>query len=148
MNQDDLYYHDVEIGDEIESIERMVTLDQVRAFLAIHGGVKEPNFFTNDAHAKSVGLPGAIVPGAFNSALLAQLLTSWSPTVYLKHFEVIFRHLVPHNTELELKGVITAKEVINDEPQVKCDVFIESEEGTVHVIGHATVVLPIGVSRT
>jgi hypothetical protein len=51
--------------------------------------------------------------------------------------------IVPHNTELELKGVITAKEVINDEPQVNCDVFIESAEGTVHVIGHATVVLPI-----
>jgi acyl dehydratase len=145
MNQDALYYHDVDIGDEIGSIERVVTLDQVRAFLAIHGGVKEPNFFTDDAHAKSVGLPGAIVPGAFNSAMLAQLLTSWSPTVYLKKFEVIFRHPVHHNTELELKGVITAKEVINDEPQVNCDVFIESEEGTVHVIGHATVVLPIGV---
>ena len=108
MNQDALYYHDVDIGDEIGSIERVVTLDQVRAFLAIHGGVKEPNFFTDDAHAKSVGLPGAIVPGAFNSAMLAQLLTSWSPTVYLKKFEVIFRHPVHHNTELELKGVITA----------------------------------------
>ena len=148
MHHDDLYYHDVEIGDEIASIERTVTLEQVRAFLAIHGGVTEPNFFTNDAHAQSVGLPGAIVPGAFNSALLAQLLTSWSPTVYLKHFAVIFRHLVPHNTALELKGVITAKEVINDEPQVQCDVCIESEEGTVHVIGHATVVLPLGVRRT
>jgi hypothetical protein len=74
--------------------------------------------------------------------MLAQLLTSWSPTVYLKKFEVSFRRPVPHNTELELKGVVTAKRVVDDAPQVDCDVFIESEEGTVHVIGHATVVLP------
>lgn len=143
MNQDELYYEDVDVGDEIESIKRTVSLDQVRAFLAIRGGIREPSRFTDDAHARGEGLPGAIVPGALNSAMLAQLLTGWSPTVYLKKFEVVFRRPVPHNTELELKGVITAKEGVDDEPQVNCDVFIESEEGTVHVIGHATVVLPM-----
>lgn len=143
MNQDALYYDDVDIGDEIESIERSVSLDQVKTFLAIRGGVTGPSRFTDDAHARGEGLPGAIVPGALNSAMLAQLLTGWSPTVYLKKFEVVFRRPVPHNTELELKGVITAKDVVDGEPQVNCDVFIESEEGTVHVIGHATVVLPM-----
>jgi acyl dehydratase len=139
---DELYYEDVEIGDEIESIERTVSLEQVCAFLAIRGGMSGPSRFTDDAHARHEGLPYAIVPGALNSAMLAQLLTSWSPTVYLKKFEVSFRRPVPHNTALELKGVVTAKQVVDDEPQVDCDVFIESEEGTVHVIGHATVVLP------
>lgn len=143
MNPDELYFEDVEIGDEIESIDRTVSLEQVRAFLAIRGGVREPSRFTDDAHAKSEGLPYAIVPGALNSAMLAQLLTNWSPTVFLKKLEVSFRRPVPHNTELELKGVVTAKEVVDDEARVNCDVFIESEEGTVHVIGHATVVLPM-----
>ncbi len=143
MNQDAIYYEDIDVGDEIDSIERTVSLEQVRAFLAIRGGVTEPSRFTDDAHARGEGLLGAIVPGALNSAMLAQLLTGWSPTVHLKKFEVVFRQPVPHNTELELKGVITAKEVVDDEPQVNCDVFIETEEGTVHVIGHATVVLPM-----
>ncbi len=143
MNRDKLYFEDVDIGDEIESIERTVSLEQVRAFLAIRGDLKEPSRFTDEAYAKSEGLPYAIVPGALNSAMLAQLLTSWSPSVFLKKFEVSFRRPVPHNTALEFKGVVTAKEVVNDEPQVICDVFIESEEGTVHVIGHATVVLPL-----
>ena len=143
MNRDKLYFEDVDIGDEIESIERTVTLQQVRAFLAIRGGLKEPSRFTDEAYAKSEGFPYAIVPGALNSAMLAQLLTSWSPTVFLKQFEVSFRRPVPHHTTLELKGVVTAKEVVNDEPQIRCDVLIESEEGTVHVIGHATVVLPM-----
>lgn len=114
-----LYYEDADIGDEIDAIERTVSLEQVRTFLAIRGDVREPSRFTDIAHAKSEGLPYAIVPGALNSAMLAQLLTSWSPTVYLKKFEVSFRRPVPHNTELELKGVITAKHVMDDEPQ--CD---------------------------
>jgi acyl dehydratase len=143
MNQDELYFEDVEIGDEIESIECSVSREQVRAFLAIRGDVREPSRFTDDAYARREGLPYAIVPGALNSAILAQLLTSWSPTVFLKKFEVSFRRPVPQHTELELKGVVTAKDIVDGEPQVNCDVFIESEEGTVHVIGHATVVLPM-----
>ena len=145
MNDEALYFEDVDVGDEIESIERTVSLEQVRTpFSAIRGDVREPSRFTDEAFARSEGLPYAIVPGALNSAMMAQLLTSWSPTVYLKQFEVSFRRPVPHHTELELKGVITGKDIVDGEGQVSCDVFIESEEGvTVHVIGHATVVLPM-----
>ena len=143
MNEEAVYYEDVDVGDEIESIERTVSLEQVRAFLAIRGDIREPSRFTDEAFARSEGLPYAIVPGALNSAMMAQLLTSWSPTVYLKQFEVSFRRPVPHHTELELKGVITGKDIIDGEAQVTCDVFIESEEGVTHVIGHATVVLPL-----
>lgn len=138
----DLYFEDIEIGDEIDPVERRVTLEQVEAFLAIRG-ISGVSRFTDEARAKSEGLPGPIVPGAMNSAILAQLLTGWSPSVSLKRFEVVFRQVVPHNRPLELKGVITDKDIINDEPQVNCDVFIENEEGGIHVVGHATVVLPM-----
>jgi acyl dehydratase len=143
MNEEAVYYEDVDVGDEIESIERTVSLEQVRAFLAIRGDLREPNRFTDEAFARSEGLPYAIVPGALNSAMMAQLLTSWSPTVYLKQFEVSFRRPVPQHTDLELKGVITGKDIVDGEARVSCDVFIESEDGVMHVIGHATVVLPL-----
>lgn len=138
----ELYYEDVEIGDELDTIERIVTLEQVQSFLAIRGGVSGPSRFTDDAYAKSEGLPHAIVPGAMNTAMVAQLLTGWSPTVTVKKLDVSFRQVVPHNTPLELKGIITAKHVVDDEPQVECDVFLENEDGSMHVIGHAIVVLP------
>ena len=138
-----LYYEDIEIGDEIGPIERTVTLQQVQAFLAIRSDRSGPTRFTDDAHARSEGLPGAIVPGAVNTALVAQLLTGWSPTVTLKKLDVSFRQVVRHNTLLEIKGVVTAKHVIDQEPQVECDVFMENEDGAVHVIGQATVVLPV-----
>lgn len=142
-----LHYEDVEIGDEIPPLERTVNLEQVQAFLAIRSDRSHQTRFTDDAYARSEGLPGAIVPGALNTALVAQLLTGWSPTVLLKKLDVSFRQVVRHNTLLELKGVVTAKHVVDHEPQIECDVFMEHEEGAVHVIGHATLVLPMRTSR-
>ena len=139
----ELYYEDVEIGDELGPLERTVNLEQVQAFLAIRSRTSGPTRFTDDAQARSEGLPGAIVPGAITTALTAQLLTAWSPTVILKKLDVSFRQVVHHNVPLEIKGIVTAKHIVDNEPQVECDVFVENDEGTLHVIGHATVVLPL-----
>jgi acyl dehydratase len=139
----ELYFEDVEIGDDIGPIDRMVSAEQVGAFLRIRGGWSSPNRFTDDTHARNEGLPGAIVPGGINIAMMSQLLTGWSPTVTLKKLEVVFRQVVRHNRPLQLKGIVTAKDVIDDQPQIECDVFMEDEEGTPLVIGNATVVLPM-----
>ena len=102
-----------------------------------------PSRFTDDAYARSEGLPGAIVPGALNMAMMSQPLTGWSPTLTVKKLEVVFRQVVPHNSPLSLKGIVTAKHVVDDEPQLECDLSMEDEDGTPHVIGNATVVLPM-----
>jgi acyl dehydratase len=138
----ELYYEDVEIGDDIGPVERIVNSEQVAAFLRIRGGMSGPSRFTDDASAQNEGLPEAIVPGGMTIAMASQLLTGWSPTVTLKQLEVSFRQVVPHNRPVQLKGVVTNKHVVDNEPQIDCDVFIENEEGTLHVIGNATIVLP------
>jgi acyl dehydratase len=138
----DLYYEDVEIGDEIGPVERSVSREQVDAFLRIRGMTPGPSRFTDDEHARKEGLPGAIVPGGMNIAMASQLLTGWSPTVDLKRLEVSFRKVVPHNTPIELKGIVTDKHIVDDEARVECDVAIENEDGASHVIGNATIVLP------
>jgi acyl dehydratase len=139
-----LYYEDVDIGDDIEAVERVVGPEQVKAFLATRSGrLRGPSRFTDDAHARGEGLPGAIVPGGLNVAMVSQLLTGWSPSVTLKRLEVVFRQVVPHNRPLHIKGVVTAKQVVYHEPQLECDVFIEDEAGNPLVLGYATVVLPM-----
>ena len=139
----DLYYEDAEVGDDIGPVERVVDAEQVGAFLRIRGGEVGPSRFTDDACARDEGLPGAIVPGGMNIAMASQLLTGWSPTVTLKKLEVVFRQVVLHGRPIQLKGVVTAKHVVDGEPRLECDVFIEDEEDTPLVIGHATVVLPM-----
>ena len=50
---------------------------------------------------------------------------------------------MPHNKTLLLKGIVTDMNVVEGEPQLECDVFLESEEGSRLIIGNATVVLPM-----
>ena len=138
-----LKFDDVEIGDEIGPVERVVTNPQVRRFLAIRESDPGATRFTDDEFAKSEGLPGAIVPGAMNIAMMSQLLTGWSDAVSLRKLDVVFRQPVPHGRTLLLKGIVTDKELADGVPTLTCDVFLENEEGSKLVIGSATVILPM-----
>ncbi len=137
-----LYFEDVEMGDEVGPIERSVTTDQVREFVQVWGARSGPSRFTDPDEARAEGLPGAIVPGAMNMALMSQIITGWSPSVVLRKLDVVFRQTVPHNTALRLQGIVTDKGVVDGQPQLECDVFMEDAEGTRLVIGKATVTLP------
>lgn len=139
----ELYYEDVEIGDDIGPQERVVNVEQVRRFLSVRGGTPVDSRFTSDAYAKREGLAGAIVPGAMNITILSQLLTGWADTVRLRKLDVVFRGMVPHNKPLTLSGIITDKDVVDGEPRLECDVFMQNEEGTRLVIGNAIVALPM-----
>ena len=138
-----LYYEDVEIGDDIGPYERVVTSEQVNEFNGIRQRDTEPNRFNSAEVAKSEGLPGPIVPGGMNIAILSQIITGWSSDVTLKLLDVVFRQVVQHNIPLQLKGIVTDKNVVDGEPQLECDVFIENEEGTRLVIARAIAVLPM-----
>ncbi len=137
-----LYYEDIEIGDDIGPIERMVTDEQVAEFQAIRERGPQPSRFSDDAIARSEGLPGAIVPGAMNIAMLSQLITGWSPSVTLKKIDVVFRQVVLHNRPLRAQGVVTDKAIVGGAAQVECDVYIENAQGARLVIGKAAVALP------
>ena len=92
-----MHYEDVEIGDAVGPLERVVSDDQVRRFVSVCGAGAGPSRFTDPEVARSEGLPFAIVPGAMNIAIISQVLTSWSPGVSLKKLDIVFRQMVPHN---------------------------------------------------
>ena len=139
---DELWYDDVDIGDDIGPVERVVNLDQVEKFLSIRRTEGRLNRFTSDEAAQKEGLPGAIVPGAMNIAMMSQLLTGWSPSVTLKKLDVVFRGMVPHNTPLLVSGIVTDKDIVDGVPQLECDVVLENEDSVKLVIGNATITLP------
>ena len=143
MTGDAVYYDDVDLGDEIGPVERVVSDDQVIEFTQVWGREEGPTRFTSREKAQSEGLPEAIVPGAMNIAIMSQLITAWSPTVRLIKLDVVFRSPVLHNRALTLRGMITDKDMVDGEPRIECDVTMENEEGTPNVIGKATVALPM-----
>ena len=139
----ELYFEDVEIGDDIGPVQRTVNRDQVLRFLSVHEGRDTGvDRFTSEEAAKKEGLPGAIVPGAMNIAMMSTLLTGWSDTARLKKLDVVFRGMVPHDKTLTLSGIVTDKGVVDGEARLECDVFLENDEGTRLVIGNAIVLLP------
>ena len=142
MSGEGVYYDDVDLGDEVGPVERIVSDDQVIEFTQVWGREEGPTRFTSREKAQSEGLPEAIVPGAMNIAIMSQLITAWSPTVRLIKLDVVFRSPVLHNRPLTLRGLITDKDIVDGAPQIECDVTMENEEGTPQVIGKATVSLP------
>ena len=142
MGDGPLYFENVEMGDELGPVERVVTELQVRDFLRLMGVAHDPSFFQNARAAAPVGPPGPIVPGPMNIAILSQLLTGWSSTVTLKKLDVVFRQVALQNSLLRLKGVVTDKHIADGEPRLECDVSIEGDRGAKLAIGKATVSLP------
>lgn len=142
MNSEYLYFEDVELGDDIGPITKIVNDEQVLEFVSLRNPDPTPSRFTSEESAKEEGLPGAIVPGAMNIALMSQILTGWSPSVCMKKIDVVFRQMVPHNQPLSLTGIITDKDESGKTTDLECDVVMENSEGVKLVIGHAEFALP------
>ena len=141
MSSHELYFDDVELGDDVGPVERTITGEQVRSFVGLWGGDSSPNRFTSDQAAIDEGLPGAIVPGAMSVGIVAHAITGWAPNVTLRTLDLVFRQMVRHNVPYQLGGIVTDKDEVDGEPQLECDVWMEGPDGTRLVMGKATVVL-------
>ena len=137
-----IYFQDIELGDEIGPIERVVTDEDVLKFVAVGDRNPKPSRFTSREIAQSEGLPEAIIPGAMNIALMSQLVTGWSETVCLKKIDVVFRQTVPHNKPLIFTGIVTNKDESGETTDLECDITMENNDGVKMVIGNAEFALP------
>ena len=137
-----VYFQDVELGDEIGPIERIITSKEVLQFVTVGSRDTEPSRFTSTEIAQSEGLPEAIIPGAMNIALMSQLVTGWSETVCLKKIDVVFRQTVPHNKPLIFTGIVTNKDESGGTTNLECDITMENSDGVKMVIGNAEFALP------
>ena len=137
-----LYFEDVEIGDDIGPIKRSVTDENVIEFVSVREKEITPSRFTSNEVANSEGMPEAIVPGPMNIALMSQILTDWSDTVCLLKIDVVFRQTVPHNTDLTFSGIVTDKDETGNSTKLECDVVMENSDAVKLVIGTGVIALP------
>jgi acyl dehydratase len=136
-----IYYDEVDVGDEIPTLQKKPTLEQVKAFCRAYG-IDGPSRFTDAETARQEGVPDLIIPGIMSMAYLSQLVTDWAPNISLKRLDVIFRAPVLHEEAIECKGLITDKEVRDGENCVDVDLYVENNEGRRAVTGNALVVIP------
>ena len=135
------YFDDVELGDEIGPLVKVVADDEVVNFCEQWGNPM-PNRFTDAAIAEKARLPGPILPGVMSMALMAQLLTQWAGPNAVKDLDLVFRQPVPHNKPLSIAATVTDTRQEDGENLVECDILMTGEQGERYVGGTALVVLP------
>lgn len=134
------HYEDIDIGDEIEELEICPTTADVVRYVEV--ARMQSGRFTDDAYARSEGLPGAIIPGNMSLGFLSRMVTEFFPTGTLRNLTANFRATVPHNTPLICSGVVTEKQQEQDQHLVFCDILMSNEAGDRYVQGTAQVALP------
>ena len=130
-------YDDVSEGDELPTIERPLTRDEVRAY-ARAAGIYFPRF-TDDEGARGEGLPGMITPGNMSMGLIATLVERWAGAGSLRRLGTTFRGLVLPGETIRMCGTVTQRD--DAARTVEVDVWLEGAEGDRLVIGTATVAL-------
>ena len=141
------YAEDVQVGEKLGPLEKMLTTEMVTRFCQAWGNAM-PNRFTDDEVARKDGLPAAIAPGAMTMAIVANLLTMWARNGQVRRLETLFRRPVRHNQQLRLVGEVRAKRVVEGEDQLECDVDLQQEDGETVVTGSAVLVLPSRAGAT
>ena len=137
---EELYYEDVDLGDELGPLERHPTLDTVRTFCEIWGN-PGPNRFVDPEVARDLGQPGPIVPGVMSVALMSQLFTQWGPPQILKKIDVVFRQPVLH-APVNVVALVTDKREEDGENLVECDIHLTNLDGDRLVGGKVILSLP------
>lgn len=130
-------FADIELGDELPEAHPDVSLPLVKQFVQA-AGMDFPRF-TDDAYARSEGLPGAIVPGIMSMGLLSAMIHSWAPGARIHTLDTVFRSPILVGSSPRCVGAVTDTD--DDAREVEVDLTIINEDGGTCVMGTATVQL-------
>ncbi len=135
-----VYFEDVQPGDELEPFIKVPSKEEVVAFarLALLDGR-----FVDDEEARKEGMDGVIVSSWQSMAYLSQLITNWmGPQGFLSKFEVYLRRIVEPGDRLECRAIVTDTAVASERNVVVLDIYIENQRGEKPLQGMAEVFLP------
>ena len=126
---------DVLIGDEIASVKRKMTFDQIKSELF---SGRNPIHF-DDEIAKKEGLPGAVFTGIQICGLLGEMLNNFFGIAWLKGgtMEITFIGVVLAGDTIEAKGIVKEKMMVTNGEKVTLDIWCEKQFGEKIIIGKA-----------
>ena len=136
-----VYYEDVNVGDEIPTLVKNCTTQQL-VMWATGSGDMYPIHYDKDFAAGN-GLPGVIVHGALKNAFLGQMLHDWvGEKGEIKKYNCQYRGMDVPNEDIICRGVVTNKARDGGLNIVELDIWTEKASGEKTSPGKATVVLP------
>ena len=129
---------DVEFGVELPVFEPDTSLANVQRF-GNASGWNSPRF-TDHAHARKEGFPGALVPGIMSQGFLAAMIHRWAPGAEIENVDTIFRAPVIVDVAHRISGVVT--DIDEDTGLVEIDLTLVNAADETRVLGTASVRLP------
>jgi acyl dehydratase len=141
MADTQVYFEDVQVGDEIPTLKKNCSTQQLVLWAAASGDFYQIHY--DQDFAKSTGLPGIIVHGALKNAFLGQLLHDWAGRKgRVVKFGCSYRGMDYPNQDILCRGVVKSKKQENGENLVELEIWTENPEGQKTTPGSAVVALP------
>ncbi len=138
---DQVYFEDVNVGDEIPKLVKNVTTQQLVMWAAGAGDFYQIHY--DKDFAAAVGLPGVIIHGALKHAFLGQLLNDWvADKGKIKKYSCQYRGMDYPNQDITCRGTITNKSQEGGDNLVELDIWTENPSGEKTSPGKAVVSLP------
>jgi acyl dehydratase len=136
-----VFYEDVEVGDEIPSLHKKVTKRQLVQWAGASGDFYEIHY--DKDFASAAGLSSVILHGRLKAAFLGQMLTDWIGLEgNLKKYNVRYGGMDFPDQDLACKGKVTQKYIRDNEQLIELDIWTENPKGEKTITGTALVSLP------
>ena len=135
-----VYFEDVEPGDQIGPLIKQPSVEETRAFAELS---RLSGRFVSADGAREEGAERMLVSSWQSMGYLAQLLTDWmGEKGSLSKFDVSFRRIVEPGDRLECQAIVTDTAVAGERRLVTLDAFIVNQRGERPIQATAEVVLP------
>ncbi len=135
-----VYFEDVEVGDEIGPLVKQPGVEETRAFAELS---RLSGRFVSEDGALREGADRMLVSSWQSMGYLAQLLTNWmGQDGFLSRFEVFFRRRVEPEDRLECQAIVTDTLAEGERGVVTLDAFIVNQRGERPLQATAEVSLP------
>ena len=136
-----VYFEDVKVGDEIPSLKKNCSTQQLVLWAAGSGDFYQIHY--DKDFAQRTGLKGLIVHGALKHAFLGQLLHDWAgESGQVRKFGCAYRGMDEPDQDILCRGIVTGKRQEGGKGLVDLEVWTEKPDGTKTSPGTATVSLP------
>jgi hydroxyacyl-ACP dehydratase HTD2-like protein with hotdog domain len=141
MAENQVYFDDLNVGDEIPTMVKNPTRAQLFMYSAITWNVHRIHYDRDYANVEEH--PDVLVHGPLQGAFLGQYMTDWiGPEGTLKKISWSNRGRAFPEEPYIMKGLVKEKRSEGGENLVDCEIWGENKEGERVALGSAVVVLP------
>ena len=138
---DQIYWDDVSEGMDMPPLIKNPTTQQLVKYAGASGDYYQIHY--DKDFAKWNGLEDVILHGALKNAFLGQMMTDFiGLNGNLKRLSCQYRKMDIPGKPIYGKGTIKNKYIKDEEHIIECEIWLESEDGTVTTPGYAIASLP------